>query len=627
MDIRLVRNSVVALSILALLLLGSSTATAAPPANDNFSAAQVIGPGLPISVPASNIEATAQPLEPAIGGNNAISTVWYQWTAPAAGPVVVNLCNSGFTGSDSAFVAFAVRTGAALNALMLVEDQLGDCLLRFNAVNGTVYSIQVDYRNNQGNFTFRMRQQTPPVNDNFPGTTIGPGLPVNLPSTNLDSTFQVGELPFLGGATNSRSVWYSWTAPATGQVRLDVCDFVRISGPANKVLAAYTGVVIGGLVAVATTDNCELSFVANSGTTYRIAFSGHIAGEGTFTLRLRNAPPPANDDFANAQVIGPQLPVKLQATNEFSTAQAGEPGHGGIGPTAHYSSWYSWTAPTSARVRIKSCSRTFNARLGVYTGAAVNALTEAGESPLYAPHCSKILNAVAGTTYRIAAAGGTQEGEYGTFELDVHVLDIPANDNLSDAQAFSPELPSSINGSTTDASYEDSEPSHDDDSSQKTASVWYRWTAQSADAIIFSACSQTEATRVAVYSGIVYEDLQKIDQAAEGCPDGSLGGRLAIAPNSGETYLIAVSAAERDYESDFTLTSTGPPLAPPVVNPPKQGFSLKKAIRKCKKIKSKKKRAACIKKARKKAAIIKCRKIVNPGKEKKCIRKAQRKFR
>ncbi len=633
----MMRRSVAALATLLLLTLGSGAALAAPPTNDNFSAAQVVGPGLPISVPASTIEATAQPLEPSIGGNPPVSTVWYQWTAPAAGPVVVNLCDAGFTGSDFPSERFAVWTGAALNALTEIEAQTSECLLRFNAVIGSVYSIQVDYGSVQGNFTFRMRQLTPPANDNFAAAAVlGPGLPVNLPSTNLDSTYQAGEPAFLGGASNSRSVWYQWTAPATGQVRLDVCDFERISGPANKVLGVYTGAVIGALAVVATTNNCELSFVANSGTTYRIAFSGHLVGEGSYTLRLKNAPPPANDDFANAQVVGPQLPVRLQASNEFSTVQAGEPGHGGIGPTPAYSSWYNWTPTQSARVRIKSCGRTFNARLGVYTGAAVNALTEVGEPPPYGPHCTKLLNAVAGTTYRIAAAGAPQEGGYGPYELDIHVQNIPGNDDFADAQTFSSALPASITGSTVDASFEDFEPYHDDDSSERTASVWYRWTAKSADAIIFSACSNTEPTRLAVYSGSTFEELKRIDQSGDGCPAGTSGGRLAIAPDVGVTYMIAVSALERDFESDFTLTSKGPPLPPvvkpPVIKPPKTTFNLKKAIKKCKKIKGKgksarKKRTRCIRKARKKAAIIKCKKLKKTGKRNKCIRKARRKFR
>ena len=615
-----------------LVSIGAGPAAAAPPANDDFSAAQVIGPALPITVPASTVEATAQPLEPNVNGNPAVRTVWFRWTAPAAGPVVVDLCDAGFTGSSSPFERFAVWTGAALNALTEVEAQSGECLLRFTAVAGTVYSVQVDYGNDQGTFTFRMRPLAPPANDNFASATvIGPALPVTLPSTNLDSTHQVGEPPFLGGASGSRSVWYRWTAPSTGQVRVNVCDFEAISGAANKAVAAYTGAAIGALVPVASTNNCELSFVANAGTTYSLAFSAYISGEGTFTFNLKDAPPPANDDFVKATTVGPGLPVTLQASNEFSSVEAGEPGHGGLGGTPAHSSWFNWTPTQNARVRIRACGRDFGARLGVYTGAAVNALTPVGDPPPYGPHCSKLLDAVAGTTYRIAAAGAPFDGGYGTYELDIHVLDVPTNDLFADAATLSDRLPTTVQGSTVDATYETGEPYHAPDYGNQTASVWYRWTARSDDAIILSACSQGEPNRIAVYSGTTLTGLDQIATADEGCRDGTKGGRLAIAPVAGETYLIAVAAAVRDFESPFTLATKGPavtpPVKPPVIDPPRNGFNLKKAIKKCKKIKSQRKRRACIRKAKRTAAIARCKKIKKGQPRKVCIKKARKRFR
>lgn len=606
----------------------SSAAQAAPPANDNFAGGQIVGPALPLEVPASNVEATAEVGEPAIGGNAALRSIWFRWTAPAAGTVVVNLCGSGFTGSESPFEAVAVRTGAALNALVLVAETAGNCSLRFTAVAGIQYKIQVDYRNDQGNFTFRMRQLTPPANDNFVSSTvIGPGLPINVQGTTVDSGWQVGEPAALGGSTSSRSVWFTWVAPATEQVRADFCTYTLVSGAANRTIGVYTGNNPAGLVQVIPpTNNCEVTFNAVAGTTYRIAFSGSISGELNFALNLKSAPPPSNDNFANAITVGPGLPILAQGNNEFATVEAGEPDHSGPGFDAARSLWYQWTAGQSQRVKLKACNRDDRTRIGVYTGASVNALTNVAEYPGFAPHCSVLLNAVAGTTYRIAAAGGPQDGAYGPFELDIHALNRPPNDDFADAITIGP-LPVNLTGSVVDASVEENEPSHALGSySDRFASVWYRWTATSVDPVLFSACSSTEPVRIAVYSGTALDDLEQIASSGKGCAEGSQGGRLAIAPDPGVTYLIAVAAENRNYESGFTLKATGSTLIPPVVEPP-AGFNLKKAIKQCKKIKSKKKRAACIRKARKKDAIIKCRKIVNPANEAKCIRKAKRTFR
>ena len=301
--------SAVALVVSAFALVPAA-ASAAPPANDNVVDAQVIGPALPVSVAASNLEATAEPGEPAIFSNAAISTVWFKWTAPASTTVVVDLCENGFTGADNPFQTFAVRQGAGFGNV-LVAEQAGECSKRFNATVGVQYKIQVDYRDNQGNFTFRLRQLAPPSNDNFASALpIGPALPINLNSSNVDSGYQAGEPAALGGSSNSRSVWYSWTAPAAGQVRMDMCDFDLISGSGNRTLIAYTGATLGTLVAVSPVgESCEVNFTAVAGTTYRIAFSGTLIGEGNFVLRLKNAPPPANDNFANATPVGPGLPV------------------------------------------------------------------------------------------------------------------------------------------------------------------------------------------------------------------------------------------------------------------------------------------------------------------------------
>ena len=624
-------SSVIAVAIAGLLLAAAPSAMAAP-ANDNFAAAQTVGPALPVSVAASNVGATAQVGEPDIYSNDVISSVWFKWTAgPAtAGQVVVNLCGSGFTGDEFPFEKFAVRTSFAGAAVM---EMAGECSSRFLAVNGTTYYIQVDYGTDQGDFTFKMRKLAPPANDNWAARQIiGPALPVTLNTTNSDSTWEAGEPATLGGSGSSRSVWYSWTAPANGRVALDVCEDTPIVGASNKRVVVYTGNSLGTLLQYAVPDSdCEINFLATAGVNYTIAFSGYISGEMNFALKLINAPPPTNDNFASAQVVGPGLPVSLAGNNDFATAQAGEPQHTGVGAPFH-SNWYSWTPATNTRVRISACSKTFDAaRVGVYTGAAVAALTQVAELPGFAPHCRVTLNAVAGTTYRIAAAGGSQENAHGEYVLDIHAESLPGNDNFANAQVIGPDLPATINGTTVDATVEDDEPSTDPYGGQRNPSVWYRWTAPSDDPIIFQACSTGPETPViATFSGTVLSELEHIDSDAGGCRDGSNGGRLAIAPVAGQSYYVLVESKNEDYDTAFTLSAIG--LKEEEITPPVPAFNLKKAIAKCKKIKgtsrkAKKKRANCIKAAKKKAAIIKCKKLTSASAEAKCIKAAQKKFR
>jgi hypothetical protein len=595
--------------VLLLAVALPAGALAAPPANDNFVNAQGVGPSLPVAVPASNIDATAEAGEPAIFGNAAISTVWFKWTAPSSGVVVVSLCNAGFTGSPNASPPIAVRTGTALNSLSLVKEASGDCSLRFNAVSGTSYTIQVDYRNNRGNFTFRMRQLTPPANDNFASAqTIGPALPINLSASNLDSSWQSGEPSILGGSSSSRSVWFNWTSGLTGRVRIDVCEFTTVSGAANQAVGVYTGNVISTLTPVATSfSDCQLDFNAVFGQLYRIAFSGSISGEGDFVLKLVSAPPPANDNFANAQVVGPDLPVAFEGDNTFATAQAGEPEHTGIGPATR-SVWFNWTPATSARVRISMCSKGFSARLGVYTGNAVNALTQAAELPPFAPHCRVKLDAVAGTTYRIAAAGGPQSNNFGVFTLDIHVERVPSNDNFISARRLGSVLPLLLGGTTVDAGSEPLE-------NGNTASVWYRWKPSSGAKTTISACSSGEPMTLAVYTGAGLGALTEVARSSEGCPAGTLGGRVTFNSKRGTDYRIVVASEDRDFDSNFRLSVTA-----------KYRYNLTRALRSCRRIGSKKRRVRCSKSARREAAIAKCRSKATPRAARTCLTGVKRRF-
>ena len=623
MRVDLGKAGLAAIAVIGALALPAS-AHAAPPANDNFASAQVIGPALPISVPGSNVEATAQLGEPAVAGNPAISTVWYRWTAPANQTVVYDLCNDDFSGPGNAFITVEIYTGATLGTLVSVAEGYTDlCLVRFNAAVGQEYKIQLDYRNVQGTFNVRLRPLAPPANDNFASAqTIGPALPLSVAATNVDSTWQANEPASLGGSSSSRSVWFNWTAPSNGQVRVSACDFFEntVSGSGNLALAVYTGAAINTLVAqTPNTGNCEQTFVATSGTTYRIALSGTLKGENTFTLQLKAAPPPANDAFASAVTVGPGIPVNVQADIEFAGVEAGEPEHGGLNP--YRSVWYQWTPAESARVVVRACSKDFTARVGVYTGVAVNALTPQGDEPSFAPYCQIPLDAVAGTTYRIAVSGGAQDGQYGKANLQIRRQQVPANDDFSTARPLLLKSDGQIGGSTVDSSTELSEPDHQAGSSISSVggSVWYRWKATSSQPIILSACSKTEPVLIAVYTGTEYDALTWVTGATSGCPSGSKGGKLALAPTKGVTYRIAVASQERDFDAAFTLASKGPYATQPKYN-------LKKQLKNCGKIRSKKKRVRCRNSAKEKNAVLNCQKKLDSAQQSQCIKAARKKY-
>src|SRR6185436_17435372 len=105
-----------------------------------------------------------------------------------------------------------------------------------------------------------------PGNDNFPGETIS-GAVAETSGSTVGATLQAYEPDYMY-YSNTGTVWYSWTAPASGTV------LVRTGGSDfSPTIAVYTGSVISGLQFVAGNQtqysSGSLEFDANAGTTYR----------------------------------------------------------------------------------------------------------------------------------------------------------------------------------------------------------------------------------------------------------------------------------------------------------------------------------------------------------------------
>jgi hypothetical protein len=449
----------------------------------------------------------------------------------------------------------------------------------------------------------------PPANDDFADAQpVGPALPVSVPATTVEATTESGEVH---DDDDGSSVWFSWTAPGTGPVRVDVCDYLTLSGPGNHGLWVYTGNSIATLTEFGSAPNdCRVSFLAVEGTTYRIAFNSFFGGEGIFTLKMFTEDPPANDDFGSSQSIGPALPISINGSNVFATVEPGEPHHGSndeISFKPHDSVWYQWTAQASTEVRIRACDGDVSRHLGVYTGGAVAALTKVTPTlPVTTfPFCSLRFGAMAGTTYRIAVSGFGEEEE-GEFELDIHPFSPPPNDEFASAQPIGPALPLSVAGSNIDASVEEDEPDHSPfDDGSPYVSVWYWWTPLTSLTVRVSTCGTPFSSYFSVYTGPAVESLTKVGAGAGGC--GSTGGHtLRFAASTGVKYLIAVGGSNIDEEGPFSLRIEDP-LAAASANPPspaaqpKPRFSLRRALKRCRKIKRKKPRRRCIRKARRTA--------------------------
>lgn len=111
--------------------------------------------------------------------------------------------------------------------------------------------------------------------------------------------------------------------------------------------------------------------------------------------------PPENDDFADAITIN--LDDTLTGHNFLATAEAGEPNHFSDG--AGCSVWWKFVAPSTGNFTVDLAGSNDNGWgwiVAVYTGSAVNALSEVGSAADWPAGPSLTFAATSGTTYWIA---------------------------------------------------------------------------------------------------------------------------------------------------------------------------------------------------------------------------------
>ena len=389
-----------------------------PPANDAFDDAVTLSGGVPIEVTGTTVGATTESGEPD-HYNGGGASIWYRWTADVTGAVVIETCETDPELDTEVFV----YTGGAVDDLTLVEGVAYDLCgnqsrVQLNAIAGRTYQIAVDSFAGTGPVTLRLRQPVVPPNDDFADAEpLSRRLPVSASGTNVEATVEEGE-PHHAGHSSS-SVWYRWTADFGGAVVIETC-----SSDFDTVLAVYTGTAVDALTSVAENDDgCGLQskvvVSVSAGETYRIAVDGFGGESGAIALAVRAVP--ANDDFAAAQVLTGRLPIPVVpivavGSNLDASVEPGEPDHADRAGGA--SLWYRWTPRVSGPVSIGTCGSRIDTTLGVYTGSAVDSLTEVASSDDDCGSASRVrFTARVGRTYWIAVDGA--DGARGSFRLAI----------------------------------------------------------------------------------------------------------------------------------------------------------------------------------------------------------------
>jgi len=425
--------------------------------------------------------------EPYIEDVSSGQTVWGSWKAPSNGMVVLSADAQSFSplltvyrGNDFANLSLV----ASNNYLICYED--GDCgchwrerqQISFRVARGQTYQVCVDsaiitdtsiqlistpagggatmmwwgpvFTTNilaGGDFTLNFQFTPAPANDDFSKRHRLTGSRITTAASNAGATKEPGEPDHLGNPGGS-SVWYSWTAPASGRVTLTTNEVpqyaaptwgdggygltITTTGPPNcgneidqnpppvfyPLFAAYTGTSVAMLTA---SDNLPMAldaypygveFDAVKGVTYQLAFDGNLGTTGEIPLFLALTTPSANDNF-NHRILLRGVSVVATGFNAGAIYQRGAPVLGGsTGKTV----WWSWTAPVSGSVSLDLTGSDYSFPLAVFTGSSLPSLRQAA-----AGTGGLSFTAIKGQTYQIAVsdAGGLTGNIHLTL-LDSH---------------------------------------------------------------------------------------------------------------------------------------------------------------------------------------------------------------
>jgi Bacterial pre-peptidase C-terminal domain len=150
---------------------------------------------------------------------------------------------------------------------------------------------------------------------------------------------------------------------------------------------------------------------------------------------------PVNDNFGNSiALVGTNLTVF--GTNTGATGEIGEPDHAGVSlfgdPANAESVWWSWTASEDGVVILDTFGSNYDTTLAVYTGNAVNNLTEIASNDDFSSVQSQVsFSITAGQTYRIAVDGYND----GDGDITLNLREILFPEELGGKNLIPPDLP------------------------------------------------------------------------------------------------------------------------------------------------------------------------------------------
>ena len=267
---------------------------------------------------------------------------------------------------------------------------------------------------------------SPPDNDYFVNAMPASPLPFTDSGDLNGTTTELGEFQFFNCSPMQQTVWYRIESPSAMALIANLAG--SDPGVMFNVWQTFPGGGLNTLGFVGCTFvGGSVQFTTQPGSVYYIQAGSTFTGSAHLQLNVQQVPPPANDAFAAATAIAAASfvdPVDLTS----ATIEPGEPQQpsGAFTPIAG-SAWYSFTPDVTRSVTANLGSCCVSPILTVYTGGALQSLSEVGSRSFGQP---VTFQAVAGTTYYIQVGRGFISG--GTAQMQFRLdLTPPPTANMS----------------------------------------------------------------------------------------------------------------------------------------------------------------------------------------------------